>query len=170
MGTILGVAKFDNNQRRTLTQIFDLQTKGAIPISIERYAAEWGKIGNRFLAYLPCASDRFGSYAPQGVSFADANKQFESRYDGYIVSEYKDEKGNSKKLLFKLEKNLSDGKGNEIDVLNAVDNILLARLGLVNDEPVIQYEIDNKENAIIVRANPDKMICVPVFTKNGWHV
>jgi hypothetical protein len=164
--SIQKIVQFDNNRGKNYRELLDLLKQGICPISPESYNTDRHKIVRKLLSYLPAASDIHGSYAPQGVSFADANKQYGRRYDGYHVSE---DPITREKILFPLAQKLPDAKGNEVDVLNEKDGIILVRLGSAGGKPSIEYEHDSKKNETRVHPNTDEVICVPFITSDGWN-
>ena len=121
------------------------------------------EIAREFLAYLPAASDIHGSYAPQGVSFSEAGKKYGKRYEGYHVSEGPI---SGEKILFPLPKKLPDAQGNEVNVLEARDRIILLNLD-VADGPSVDYEHNAKKNETLLHLN-GKLTCVPFPASNGW--
>lgn len=164
--SIQKVAQFDNNKGKNYREILDLLKQGKVPISLEFYNKNRAGIERKLLAYLPAASNLHGSFAPQGVSFEDANKKYGNRYDGYHVSE---DPSTGEKILFPLAKKLPDAKGNEVDVPKAKDSIVLVRLDSVDGKPTMEQGHDPKTKETLVQLNTDKIICVPFLTMDGWY-
>ena len=158
------IAQFDKG--KAYKEILDLAKDGKFPISREFYNKNRQEIIDKFLAYLPCTSDLHGSFAPQGVSFRDANQKYRKRYEGYNVS--KDSK-TGEKILFPLAKELPDAKGNSVNVLDAKDHIILVKLESINGKPTIEYEHDKNKNETLLSLNSGNILCTPFPTNDGFY-
>jgi len=160
------IAQFDNNKGKAYMEILDIAKMGKLPISREFYNKNRQEIRDKFFAYLPCASDLHGSFAPQGVSFRDANQKYGSRYEGYNVSE---DSKTGEKILFPLAKELPDAKGNAINVLDAQNHVILVKLESINGKPTIEYEHDKNKNETLLSLNSGNILCTSFPTNGGYY-
>ena len=115
---------------------------------------------------MPVALNLHGSYAPKGITFAEANRQHGLRYDGYHVSE---DLKTGEKILFPLAEKLPDASGKEIIVADAKDSIILVELNIVNGKPTIKYERNAKKNETLLHLDTTGITCVAFPLHDGWY-